>query len=95
MKIKVKRISSWRGLMFRRKPKFPVLLETDGVSTIHTWFVFFSIDVVWLSKDFEVLHVKRDLKPFSYYNPQIRAGYVLEFPTGTICMNTGQKVEVA
>ena len=95
IKIKVLRVNPIRGLLFRRKTKTPVLLKIAcGQSGINTWGILYFIDVVWLGENFRVLHIKRDLRPFSYYNPQIKAKYVLEFPAGMACVGIGEKMDV-
>lgn len=74
------------GLMFRfRAPKWAVVFPFSPPSkaSIHMFFVFFSLDIVWLDKDFRVLEA-RTLRPWSVYSPIDKASWVLELPMGTI-----------
>jgi len=74
----------FRGLMFRRRlaPREALLFVESGESrvatTIHMFFVFFSIGVVWLAGDGTVVD-KRLARPFRpYYAPCRPAQYYLE-----------------
>lgn len=74
----------FRGLMFRRHlaPREALLFveskESRVATTIHMFFVFFSIGVVWFARDGMVVD-KRLAKPFRpYYAPRRPAQYYLE-----------------
>lgn len=73
-----------RGLTFRRalNPDEALLFIEPAVSrlgtSIHMFFVFFDIGVVWLAEDGTVVDAQR-AKPFRpYYAPQAPARYFLE-----------------
>jgi len=75
-----------RGLQFRRAlPDGAGLLfveprESRAGTSIHMFFVFFGIGVVWLAADGTVVDAKL-AKPFRpYYAPQAAAQYFLEGP---------------
>jgi len=71
------------GLMFSRKLKNSEALILNNSSDIHMFFVFQSIDVVWLNKNREVVDVRENVKPFSLFiSPKKKSYYVLEFPLG-------------
>ena len=80
MKLKVRKLGSFRGLMFRRKPKVPVLITLNGQG-IHTWFVFYPIDCVFLDVNGIALEKKFRIRPFSTYTPRRPASFVVEFPS--------------
>ena len=51
----------------------------DEEIIIHMLFVFFSIDAIWLDKDFRILEIKRNIKPFTFLiKPRYRARYFIE-----------------
>lgn len=78
-------LSKGLGLMFRTKPSCIVLDNAKEVNVpLHMFFVFFPIDVLWLDADLKVVHILKDFRPFSSYNPKILAKYVIEFPPGSI-----------
>ena len=73
------------GLMFRPKPSCLVFNYDKEVNVpLHMWFVFFPIDVLWLDSNLKVVHVLKDFKPFSSYNPKTLAKYIVELPAGSI-----------
>ena len=48
------------------------------------FFVFYSIDVLFLNKNKEVVDLKENFKPFTFYTPKAKSMYVIELPNGTI-----------
>ncbi|KXB06458.1 hypothetical protein AKJ53_00205 [candidate division MSBL1 archaeon SCGC-AAA382F02] len=80
--------SRFRGLMFKWSfEEGQALLfkfSKPRKFRIHTFFVFFSIDLVYLSKDFEVLEIKEKLSPWRLYKPSVEANYLLELPGGKV-----------
>jgi uncharacterized membrane protein (UPF0127 family) len=75
----------FRGLMFRRnfKTLFFKFAKPRRWS-IHTFFLKFSIDVIFLDSNFFVIEVCRRLKPWCMYRPKKAARYIVELPAGTI-----------
>ncbi len=64
---------------------------------IHTFFVFFSIDLVYLDENFEIIELEDNISPFSYYNPEKKAKNLLEFRAGKIeeqNLEKGDKLEI-
>tara|TARA_Y100000310_G_C20477688_1_gene713192 strand:+ start:553 stop:873 length:321 start_codon:yes stop_codon:yes gene_type:complete len=73
--------SKVKGLMFSRKLKDEGLI-LNNASSIHMFFVFFSIDVVWLYNN-KVVDTRENVKPFtSLVKPKTKANKVLELPLG-------------
>lgn len=78
-------ISKTVGLMFRRKPKALVFaFDNEKIVSLHMFFVFFPIDIIYLNKNKEVVELKKDFKPFSLYKPRKKAQYIIELPAATI-----------
>ncbi len=76
--------SRFLGLMFKvNLPQGEGLLLFPG-AMIHTCFMRFSIDIVFISKDMEVVSVYTDLKPWRFSSWQKNAYYVLETSSGSI-----------
>lgn len=77
-------ITSMLGLMFS-KPKAAVLktsFESVTATTIHTFFMRFSIDAIWLNKDKKIVDIKRNIKPYRILiAPKKKAMYVVEIPS--------------
>lgn len=85
-----------RGLMFRRS--FPadaaLVFRFDDVATrdVHTAFVFFAIDVVWLVEG-RVRRIER-FAPFTGYGRE-EADTIVEFPAGGAdALSVGDRVEL-
>lgn len=75
------------GLMFKRplknKEAVIFILDKEGRinASIHMFFVFFSIDVVWLNKNKGVVDIRKNVKPFTpLIVPRKKAKYIIEFP---------------
>lgn len=78
-------LKNLKGLMFSRRLKEDEALLLDCReesilgSSIHMFFVFQTIDAIWLNNDFEVVDIKRNLRPFTFLHiPQKKARYILE-----------------
>jgi hypothetical protein len=88
-----------RGLMLRRKlDKALVFLldrETKMGAAIHSYFVLFSFDIIWLDKDRKIVDM-RTVRPFRLIEvPRAKAKYFIELPVGSIKrsgIKIGQKI---
>ena len=74
------------GLMFKTKVTKPLVFffDKEKIVSLHMWFVFMPIDVIFLDSNKNIVEILEDFKPFSYYNPKNKAKYVIEFEAGTI-----------
>ncbi|MBL7051390.1 DUF192 domain-containing protein [Candidatus Woesearchaeota archaeon] len=78
-------LSKTIGLMFSLKPKALIFKwEKEKILSLHMFFVFFPIDILWLNKYKKVVQLKQNLKPFQILIPKKPAQYVIELPQGTI-----------
>jgi hypothetical protein len=89
----------FRGLMLRRKfPRGGTLLfkfKKPGRYSIHMFFMWFPIDLVYLDPSFRVVETRERLKPWRVYRPKNKSQYLLELPAGTISglkIKIGQKI---
>ena len=78
-----------KGLMFEKVEDFNYALvfeldrERGKSASIHMVFVFFPIDVLFLSKEKKVVDIVKALKPFTpNYTPKERCNYFVELPEG-------------
>jgi uncharacterized membrane protein (UPF0127 family) len=72
------------GLLGRRS-----LAPDSGVwivpsNAIHTLGMLFSLDIVLINKDFQVVGLREMIRPFSITRPNFRAESVIELPIHTI-----------
>ena len=69
--------------VFRQKMPF-FEFEREKYIPLHMFFVFFSIDVIYLDKNYRVVEIKKNLKPFWFYNPKKKAKFIIEASAGVI-----------
>lgn len=81
--------SKAKGLMFTKplKKRQAIVLEAkkEGISetTIHMLFVFYSIDIIWLNSNKEVVEIKESASPFiPWIAPKKAAKYIIELKKG-------------
>lgn len=73
------------GYMFRGTPHVQGLMFTSGLikwSSIHTNFMKFNLDLVFLNKENKVVKVVRDIKPWRATNFYFGVHRTLELPVG-------------
>lgn len=89
-----------RGLMFRKKVKtilfvFPRSWRWE----IHSCFVFFNFDAIYLNSDMEVTEIMENIKPFRLtLMPKDYAKYLIEAKAGFAKekgIKIGEKIEIS
>lgn len=70
--------SQAKGLMFSKRKNLMFVFDKEKIISIHTWFVFFPIDVVFLDKDMKLVESVENLKPFRFYKSKNKAKYMIE-----------------
>jgi uncharacterized membrane protein (UPF0127 family) len=76
------------GLMFRKAPP----LDSDGLllepcNSIHTFFMRYALDIVFLDRKNEVVKILRNLKPWRMTLIYFKARKTLELPAGKLPLN--------
>lgn len=87
-------LSKFIGLMFSFKNQNKILVfdfKQEKNISLHMFFVFYQIDVIFLNSKKKVVELKSSFKPFSLYTSKNKAQYVLECPNGYI-KNKGVKI---
>lgn len=69
------------GLMGKRKLDAEEGLLLEGVSSIHTCFMRFTIDVVYLDKDMKIVYVET-VPPWHLGKLTVKSAHILELPKG-------------
>ncbi len=72
------------GLMFKKKISGADGLLLDPCNSIHTFFMRYSLDVVFLNKSNVVIKVIRNLKPWRMTFIYFKARKTLELPAGQL-----------
>lgn len=70
------------GLLGRKGLEPGAAMLLDPCDTIHTWFMRFPIDVVFASRDGEVIRAYDDVGPFRVARGSRRARITIELPSG-------------
>lgn len=91
----------FRGLMFRFDFDEDDALLFEFYKSrkfrIHTFFVFFPIDLIYLDQDFKVVEVEQNLSPWRFHNPDVRASCLAELYGGRLVekkVRVGDEVKV-
>lgn len=53
-----------KGLMFSKKKNILFLFNNERLFPIHSWFVFFPFDAVYLNSKKRVVEIVKQIKPF-------------------------------
>lgn len=76
-----------RGLMFKKEFKgnvaFIMVFNKQGKYSIHTFFMRFPIDILFINNNV-VVDLVENLKPWRYYSPAKDCKIIVELPEGTI-----------
>lgn len=76
-----------KGLLGRDQLGVDEGLWIRPCNNIHTFFMKFAIDCVFLDKSLTVVRVSSDVKPWKIVGPIWRASSVIEFPSGFASLN--------
>ncbi|MCA1030984.1 DUF192 domain-containing protein [Bacillus timonensis] len=85
------------GLMFTKTFPPGSAIHIKPCRSIHTFFMNYSIDVLYLSEEMEVLAVDEDLKPGKIGQAYVNVKSVIELPVGSIKRTStmiGHKVKI-
>jgi len=67
-----------RGLMFSKKKNLILVFNKEKRISLHMFFVFFPIDVLFLDKNKKIVEIKKNFKPFTFYTSKQKAKYAVE-----------------
>ena len=76
--------SKLRGLMFSRPKVLIFHFEKPVRVSLHMFFVFFPINVIFLDSKKKVIEIKENFRPFTFYASKHKAVFVIEAPTGFV-----------
>ena len=73
-------LSQSLGLMFKFPKNDGLLFEfkKERSISLHMFFVFIKIDIVYLNKNKKVIKIKKNKKPFTPFIKGIKSKYILE-----------------
>jgi uncharacterized membrane protein (UPF0127 family) len=81
--------SKARGLMFRseeyvKNAALVFQFNKERCQSLHMFFVFYPIDVLFLDDKRKVVEMKEGFRPWQVYNTSKKAKYVIELAAGMI-----------
>lgn len=82
-----------RGLMFYKDIRKNEGLFFPNCNWIHSFFMFFNIDVLYLDKDFKVVKIIKNLRPFKLVAPVFKAKHLIEFKSSILDKDTLYNLE--
>lgn len=72
------------GLMTRKSYAYGEGLVLKPCNSVHSFFMKFAIDVIFIDKEFKVLHILEDMRP-NHFGPIIKGAYMaIEVPSGIV-----------
>lgn len=89
-------ISRLIGLMFKQRLEGADGLLIDPCRSIHTFFMRYSLDIVFINKDNKIVKIIRDMKPWRVTWIYFRASKTLELPAGNlpVDLKEGDSLEI-
>ena len=76
--------SRMKGLLGRKSLLNNEALIIKNCNSIHTFFMQFPIDVLFVNKDNKIVAIKKAIPAFRFTPIYFSASFVIEFPAGTI-----------
>ena len=78
------------GLMFSKPTQTAMVLKfaRESAISLHTFFVFFPIDIILADGELRVVELLKGMPPFNTYSARQKARFVVEVPAGTIAKST-------
>ena len=67
------------GFMLKREPEYALFFQ--DCSSVHTFFMRFNLTLIFLDKNYEIVAVKSDVKPWRIVLPVKNAVSILEMPS--------------
>ena len=83
-------MSRLKGLLGREDLPSSTAMWIHRCNSIHTFFMKFPIDVVYVDRDLKVVAVKKSIPPFRLSGPYLKARSVFEFSGGV----TENKIQI-
>jgi len=78
--------SKARGLMFSKKRDLGLIFifNSEKIRSLHMFFVFYPIDVLFLDSGKKVVEIKENFLPFTFFYPAKKSQFIIELPAGNV-----------
>jgi uncharacterized membrane protein (UPF0127 family) len=90
-------LSRMKGLLGRKALGVSEAMVIKPCNAVHTFFMRFPIDILFIGKDNRVIRVVCGLKPFRFSPACFSAHFVIELPAGSIqdsCTTPGDQLSI-
>ena len=93
MKVKVCNnfFNRFKGFMFTKNINYGLCFPR--CNSIHTIFMFKPIDVIMTDKDYKVLYIFKNVKPYRIILPKKNVYYTFEFPINKLDFKINEKIK--
>ena len=81
----------FKGLMFTKNINYGLCFPR--CNSIHTMFMLKPIDVIMTDKDFKVLYIFKNVKPYRIILPKKNVYYTFEFPINKLDFKINEKIK--
>ncbi len=69
-----------QGLMFSKKRTLLFVFKKPRRISLHNFFVFFPINLIFLDDEKRVIEIRKNFLPFTLYASKVWASYLIETP---------------
>jgi uncharacterized membrane protein (UPF0127 family) len=83
--------SKFLGFMFKKNANHALLFKS--CRSIHTFFMRFNLDIVFLDKENKVIKVVRNVKPFRVVLPIKNSFSILEIPSNIVNLTNVESID--
>ena len=80
----------FKGFMFTKNINYGLCFPK--CNSIHTIFMFKPIDVIMTDKDYKVLYIFKNVKPYRIILPKKNVYYTFEFPINKLDFKINEKI---
>lgn len=80
------------GLMFKKN--INICLCFPKCNSIHTFFMLKPIDVIMTDKDYKILYIYKNLKPWKVILPKKKVYYTFEFPINKFDFKVNENIKI-
>lgn len=93
--IKVKYCNNFfnRFIGFMFKKNIDCCLCFPNCNSIHTFFMLKHIDVIMTDKNYKILYIFKNVKPYKIILPKRNVYYTFELPINRFDFNIGEKIK--
>ena len=82
----------FKGFMFEKK--IDKCLCFPKCNSIHTFFMLKPIDVIMTDKNYKIIYIYKNIKPYKFILPKKDVYYTFELPTKTFEFKINEKIKV-